>query len=84
MRLFCWLFGHKWFKTVATEHDNQDWQDQERWYRGLWHERICTRCGAQEAVFQREVYSWCPGDPSWATRIRREFQADEHYPIGGS
>jgi len=82
MKLLCWLLGHRWFDTVATEHDAQDWKDDERWYRGLWHERICTRCGAQQAVFQKRVHSWFPRDPYWDHDY--EFQADEHYPLGGA
>ena len=58
MRLMCWLFDHTWFWTVVTQHDAQSWEDDYEWYRGIWHERICTNCGKQEAVFQESVKSW--------------------------
>ena len=42
----CWIFGHRWFKTVVT------YEGQAQSHRGEWHERICLRCQKNNAVFQ--------------------------------
>ena len=57
----CWAAGHKWFRTVVAHADAVTYADSiyddNRHYRGEWFEYLCTRCGRQKAVFQRELYT---------------------------
>jgi hypothetical protein len=68
--------------TVETHHDAQEWVRgdlDDDFYRGVWHERICTRCHKQQALFQHQLYSWFPGDH----RPAHEFKPDEYFRLPG-
>ena len=56
--LYCLFYGHVWFATVVTHHDAVERLDEVEHYRGVWHERICTRCQFNEAVYQKSVNRW--------------------------
>ena len=83
MWLLCWLWGHRWFNTVVTHHDAQEWVRRDLdddFYRGVWHERICTRCQTEEAVYQNTLYSGFPGN---IYGYDFTFKPIEHFPYPG-
>ena len=58
MWLLCLLRGHRWFDTVVTHHNACELAGDADWYRGVWHERLCTRCGKEQAVYQKTLERW--------------------------
>jgi hypothetical protein len=59
--LICWIFGHRWFATVQAE---ARFNTNDIFYvsRGLFHEKLCLRCGKQQADHVETLDTWEPYD----------------------
>ncbi len=89
MWLFCWLFGHHWFPTVRTHatHEGYPW-DWGKLDRSLFEEKLCLRCGHQQADHIETLDSWEPGGYGLTTAEESAAHAKidqptEHFGLPG-
>ena len=90
MWALCWFLNHKWFPTVLTHAVFTKWgrfPEDDYYVLGKFKERVCLRCGHEEAVLVEKLatYDPFPGpyyDEKKATPGWYDMEP-EHYPLPG-